>query len=114
MLGCLSTVVAAVACFTLWESVESLLVLVAFATVYGLFAAGFTATWARMSTVITDDVTAGPIVFALLNCGNGIGNVVAGPIGGFLVSAAKSAEFSASSFYKWVLISPEFPCSQVP
>ncbi|KAI0142967.1 major facilitator superfamily domain-containing protein [Xylariaceae sp. FL1272] len=104
LLACLSTVVAAVACFTLWKLAESLPVLVVFAMVYGFFAAGFTATWARMSTAITDDVSGGPIVFTLLNFGKGIGNVAAGPIGGSLISAAKSAGSSSSSPYELVVV----------
>ncbi|KAG6362586.1 hypothetical protein INS49_007678 [Diaporthe citri] len=45
--------------------------LIFFAMVYGFFGSGFTAIWARMSTAITDDVTATPIVFTLLNFGKG-------------------------------------------
>ncbi|KAI0425731.1 major facilitator superfamily domain-containing protein [Xylaria sp. FL1042] len=104
ILACSSTVVAAVACFTLWRLAESLPVLVIFAITYGFFGAGFTATWARMSTAVTDDVTAGPIVFSLLNFGKGIGNVLAGPIGGSLVSISKSTAGPSSLSYRWVII----------
>ncbi|KAI0115574.1 major facilitator superfamily domain-containing protein [Nemania sp. FL0031] len=99
ILACASTLVAAVACLTLWGLAGSLPVLVVFAVVYGFFGAGFTAIWARMSTAITDDVTAGPIVFTLLNFGKGIGNVLAGPIGGTLVSASRSTEAPSSSYH---------------
>lgn len=103
VLACLSTIVAAIACLTLWGLSKSLPVLIIFAIVYGFFGAGFTATWARMSTAITDDVTAGPIVFTLLNFGKGIGNVLAGPIGGTLVSISKSTETPSLS-YRWVIV----------
>ncbi|KAI1165166.1 major facilitator superfamily domain-containing protein [Nemania serpens] len=103
VLACSSTIVAAIACLTLWGLAKSLPVLIIFAIVYGFFGAGFTATWARMSTAITDDVTAGPIVFTLLNFGKGIGNVLAGPIGGTLVSISKSAETPSLS-YRWVIV----------
>ncbi|MCJ1449270.1 MAG: hypothetical protein MMC23_009790 [Stictis urceolatum] len=69
LLACLSTVIAAIACLTMWRLAESLPVLIVFAVVYGFFGAGFTAIWARMSTAVTDDMTAGPIVFSLLNFG---------------------------------------------
>ncbi|CAH0054098.1 unnamed protein product [Clonostachys solani] len=102
VLACLSTVVAAVASLTLWRLATSLPPLIVFALLYGFFGAGFTAIWARMSSAITDDVTAGPIVFSLLNFGKGIGNVLAGPIGGLLMSASKSTA-PAMSFH-WIIV----------
>ncbi|POS71618.1 hypothetical protein DHEL01_v209984 [Diaporthe helianthi] len=106
VLACLSTAVAAAACFTMWRLAESLTVLILFAIVYGFFGAGFTAIWARMSTAITDDVTAGPIVFILLSFGKGIGNVLAGPIGGLLVSNPTSTGPPplSSGSYRWVIV----------
>ena len=103
VLACVSTLVAAIACLTIWRLAESLTVLIVFAIVYGFFGAGFTAIWGRMSTAITDDVTAGPIVFSLLNFGKGIGNVLAGPVGGLLVSHPKSGGTSSFS-YHWVIV----------
>lgn len=104
ILACLSTVVAAIACFTMWRLAESLTVLIFFAVVYGFFGAGFTAIWARMSTAVTDDATAGPIVFTLLNFGKGIGNVLAGPIGALLTSKPSLAGAPTSSSYRWVIV----------
>lgn len=104
ILACLSTIIAAIACFTMWRLAESLTVLIFFAIVYGFFGAGFTAIWARMSTAVTDDVTAGPIVFTLLNFGKGVGNILAGPIGGLLVSKPDSAGTPLSSSYRWVIV----------
>ncbi|GAD97227.1 hypothetical protein FG11573.1 [Paecilomyces variotii No. 5] len=104
ILACLSTIVAAMACLTMWRLAQSLPVLIVFAIVYGFFGAGFTAIWARMSTAITDDLTAGPIVFSLLNFGKGIGNVLAGPVGGFLVSRSKSAGSPSALSYRWVIV----------
>ncbi|EXJ92425.1 hypothetical protein A1O3_00976 [Capronia epimyces CBS 606.96] len=108
LLACLSTLVAAVACLAVWRLAHSLPVLIIFAVAYGFFGAGFTAIWARMSTAITDDVTAGPIIFSLLNFGKGIGNVAAGPVGGFLVSSSKStgtqSQSPSSLSYRWVIV----------
>ncbi|KAI1321553.1 major facilitator superfamily domain-containing protein [Xylariaceae sp. FL0255] len=106
ILACLSTTVAATASLTLWKlsgSTDSLPILIVFALAYGFFAAGYTATWARMSTAIADDVTAVPMVFCLLNFGKGIGNVLAGPIGGLLVFASESSGPPSSS-YRWIII----------
>ncbi|KAI1171094.1 major facilitator superfamily domain-containing protein [Nemania sp. FL0916] len=103
-LACLSTVMAAVASLTLWRLAQSLTPLVVFAVIYGFFAAGFTATWARMSTAITDDAKAGPFVFCLMNFGKGIGNVLAGPIGGLLISIPESNGTLSSLPYYWVTV----------
>lgn len=104
VLACLSTIVAATACLAMWRLAKSLPVLIVFAIVYGFFGAGFTAIWARMSTAISDDGTSGPIIFSLLNFGKGIGNVLAGPIGGFLVSSSRSTGTPSSLSYRWVIV----------
>ncbi|KAF9769872.1 hypothetical protein IL306_012637 [Fusarium sp. DS 682] len=80
-----STLMAAVATLTICRLPGSFPVLIGFTILYGFFGAGFAAIWARMSTTVTDDVTAGPIVFGRLNFGKGVGNVLTGPIGGLLV-----------------------------
>ncbi|CAG9982767.1 unnamed protein product [Clonostachys byssicola] len=102
VLACLSTAVAAVASLTLWNLATSLPPLIVFALLYGFFAAGFTAIWARMSTAITDDATSMPIVFSLLNFGKGVGNVLAGPIGGLLMSASKPT--TESMIFHWIIV----------
>ncbi|KAL4970839.1 major facilitator superfamily domain-containing protein [Aspergillus stella-maris] len=106
LLACLSTVTSAIATLTMWRLASSLPPLIVFAIVYGFFGAGFTAIWARMSTAITDDATAGPIVFALLNFGKGVGNVLAGPIGGALVSGSSYGDSKGSgpAGYRWVIV----------
>lgn len=104
ILACLSTIVAATACFAIWRLAESLPILIIFAIVYGFFGTGFTAIWARMSTAITDDMTALPIIFSLLNFGKGIGNVLAGPIGGSLVSNSDSTGSPSSLSFRWVIV----------
>ncbi|KAI0912395.1 major facilitator superfamily domain-containing protein [Ustulina deusta] len=104
VLACSSTIVAAVASLALWRLAKSLPVLVVFAIVYGFFGAGFTATWVRMSSAVTDDVTAAPIVFSLLNFGKGIGNVLAGPIGGSLISISTSTGTPTPLSYHWIII----------
>lgn len=111
ILACASSLVAAIASFFMWRIADSTGILIGFAILYGFFGAGFTAVWARMSTTVTNDATAGPVVFALLNLGKGIGNVLAGPIGGLLVyrsSALREApstdEARDSSSYNWVIV----------
>lgn len=101
-LGCLSTTVAAFACLCLWRLATSLPLLALFAIVYGFFGTGLTAIWARWCMTITDDVTAGLVIFTLLSFGKGVGNVLAGPIGGLLVFNPKSPGSSPSN-YRWVI-----------
>jgi hypothetical protein len=57
-----------------------------------------------MSTSITDDETAGTIVFSLLNFGKGIGNVLAGPVGGALIANSDLTGHRASSSYRWIVV----------
>ncbi|KAF5586853.1 monocarboxylate transporter 12 [Fusarium pseudoanthophilum] len=108
--GHTSTLVAAVTTVTIWGLADSFPVLIGYTILYGFFGAGFTTIWARMSTTITDDATAGPIVFDLLNFGKGVGNVLAGPIGGQLVhnNSARQHSSAAESLippsYYWVII----------
>ncbi|KAF5694880.1 monocarboxylate transporter 2 [Fusarium denticulatum] len=85
-------------------------VLIGFTILYGFFGAGFTAIWARMSTTITDDATAGPIIFGLLCFGKGVGDVLASPIGGLLVYNSSALQHSSASeslipsSFHWVII----------
>lgn len=104
VLACTSTIAAAFACLIIWRIAKSLPVLIVFAIIYGFFGAGFTSLWARLSTTITDEVTSGPIIFSLLNVGKGIGNVLAGPVGGFLISDSKSSGNSSSLSYHWIIV----------
>lgn len=104
VLACLSTTVAAISSFTLWRLANSLSVLITFAILYGFFGAGFTALWGRMSTSIIDDVTAGPMIFSLLNFGKGVGNVLSGPIGGILASNTRSVGNSSPMAYRGVIV----------
>ncbi len=80
-----STLVASIAVYTCWGLAHTFGVLLAFALIYGFFGAGYTATWARMGTTISSEPTAAFAVFGLLNLGKGVGDVLAGPIGGALL-----------------------------
>ncbi|GJN73963.1 hypothetical protein PLICBS_008047 [Purpureocillium lilacinum] len=91
-LAALTTAAAATAALTLWGLGRSLPPLAIFAIVYGFFGGGYTALWARMSTAVSNNPTAMPMIFGLFNFGKGIGNVLAGPISGGLMSSARSDE----------------------
>lgn len=106
ILATTAVAVAATACLTVWQLAHSMALLALFAIVYGFFAAGYTAMWARMSTSIAaGDTASAPLVFSLLNFGKGLGNIFAGPIGGGLV-AKGSSQFGGGTAlaYRWVVI----------
>lgn len=81
-----STLIASVAVYVCWGLAKSFRVLLVFSIVYGFFGAGYTALWARMGTTISNEPTAQFAAFGLLNLGKGVGNVLAGPIGGALLT----------------------------
>ena len=81
-----STVIAGVAAYACWGLAHTFPILILFSIIYGFFGAGYTATWARMGTLISSEPTAAFTAFGLLNFGKGVGNVLAGPIGGALVT----------------------------
>lgn len=83
-----STLVAALAAYTSWGLAHSLPPLLVFSLLYGFFAAGYTATWARMGTAVSSEPTVAFTVFGLLNFGKGVGNVLTGPISGSLLVSA--------------------------
>lgn len=83
-----SALIAAIIVYAAWGIAHTFGVLVAFALIYGFFAAGYTATWARMGSKISSEPSTAFTAFGLLNFQKGIGNVLAGPIGGSLLSNA--------------------------
>ncbi|KAI4715573.1 major facilitator superfamily transporter [Aureobasidium sp. EXF-10727] len=96
-----STAMAAIAVLGVWKVASSLPVLIVFGILYGFFAAGFTAIWARITSSVTDDVGTAAVVFGLLNFQKGLGNVLAGPIGGVLVDVRGGM---GSGVYRWVIV----------
>jgi MFS family permease len=99
-----STVMSSIAVLACWGMARQYAVLIVFAIVYGFFGAGYTAMWARMGTAVSSDPTAAFAAFGLLNLGKGVGNVVAGPVGGSLLgSAVDSTKFGVGKFEGVVL-----------
>ncbi|KAI5357336.1 putative major facilitator superfamily, MFS transporter superfamily [Septoria linicola] len=80
-----SALVAGIAVYTCWGLAQTFGVLTVFALLYGFFGAGYTAMWARMGSAVASEPSAAFAAFGLLNFGKGIGNVLAGPIGGALL-----------------------------
>ena len=76
----LSTIVAAVASFTLWGFAHDLAPLVVFTLLFGFFAYGFSSMRARIGTALSEEPTAALATFGIFVCCQGVGNVLAGPI----------------------------------
>lgn len=99
-----SSAMAAIASLTLWGLARSLAPLIIFALIYGFFGYGYISMRVRMGTAITGEPTAALATFAIFCFGQGVGNVLAGPISsGLLSKMADRADYGASR-YKAVVI----------
>lgn len=101
-----SALVAGVMIYTCWGLAHSLALLIVFSLVYGFFASGYTALWARMGTAVSSEPSAAFAAYGMLNVGKGIGNVLAGPISGLLLrSDVNPHGYGAGSYEAVVLFS---------
>ncbi|KAH0341869.1 MFS general substrate transporter, partial [Aureobasidium melanogenum] len=100
-LALLSTAAAAISVLGIWKVASSLPVLIVFGILYGFFAAGFTAIWARITSSVTNDVGTAPVIYGLLNFQKGLGNVLTGPIGAALIGRNAT---TASGIFRWVIL----------
>lgn len=99
-----SSAVTAVVSFTLWGLAHSLYPLMFFALTYGFFGYGYLSMRVRMGTAVTGEPTSALVMFAIFCFGQGVGNVLAGPIsGGLLLKAVNSEDYGASR-YKSIVI----------
>lgn len=83
-----STVGAVVSIFIIWGFSTSIGVLYLFCSVYGLFAGAFSSTWSVVAQeVLKSEPSADfSMVFAFLEAGRGVGNIVSGPLSTVLVN----------------------------
>lgn len=96
--------VAAIASLTLWGLARSLAPLIVFALVYGFFGYGYISMRVRMGTAVTGESTAALATFAIFCFGQGVGNVLAGPISSALLSRVINTADYGASRYKAVVI----------
>ncbi len=99
-----STLISAVAALTLWGLARSLAVLIVFSLVYGFFAAGYVAMWARMASAVNDGPTAALSTYSLFCFGKGVGNVAAGPISANLIQSVTVIGSYGVMKYKAVIL----------
>ncbi|KAI5237525.1 MFS general substrate transporter [Aureobasidium subglaciale] len=95
-----STVVA----LTLWGLAKSLVTLVIFALVYGFFAYAFLAMRVRMGTAVAAEQSDTMIMFCLFSFAQGIGNVLAGPISGMLLTPDVAVHEYGYGKYKTLIV----------
>ncbi|KAK4556597.1 hypothetical protein LTR86_006168 [Recurvomyces mirabilis] len=104
VLAASAALVPGVAAFTAWGLSHTFAVLVVFAIIYGFFAAGYTALWGRMGMKISSDPSAAFAAFGLFNFQKGLGNVLAGPIGGALLSnVVEIGSYGANKYGRTVI-----------
>jgi MFS family permease len=82
----ISTLVTAAASLVLWGLARSIGPLIAFALIYGFFGYGYVSLRVHMGTAITKDPTAALATFSIFCFGQGVGNVLAGPISASLLT----------------------------
>lgn len=100
-----SPLVAGVAAYTCWGLAHNIALLAVFASIYGFFGAGYTALWGRIGMKISSEPAGAFTVYGLLNFGKGVGNVLAGPIGGALTTrGVKIEEYGTGKYEEVVLL----------
>ena len=118
VLLCASPLGAAVAALALWGPARGLPALAGFAVVWGFFASGFVALWARMGTRLGGGARAdgtregdakGDESVALTSLGmfsfqKGIGNVIAGPVSGVLLQTGSVAGGAYAGRYFGIVV----------
>ncbi|KAI5198608.1 MFS general substrate transporter [Aureobasidium subglaciale] len=95
-----STIVA----LTLWGLAKSLAALIIFAFVYGFFAYAFLAMRVRMGTAVAAEQSDTMVMFCLFSFAQGIGNVLAGPISGVLLTSGVDVHEYGFARYKTLII----------
>lgn len=103
LLAISSTLVAAVAVYGCWGVAHSFGLLVVFSLLYGFFGAGYTALWGRMGTAVSGEPTGAFAAFGFLNFGKGIGNMLAGPVGGALLKKVVHVDSYGTTKYELVV-----------
>lgn len=99
-----SSLIASVVSYTCWGFAHGFALLAMFAIVFGLFGAGYTALWGRMGTKVSAEPSAAFAAFGLLNLGKGIGNILAGPIGGALLHSVVAKDEYGTVRYKGIVL----------
>lgn len=100
----ISTLVTAVASLTIWGFARSLGPLISFALIYGFFGYGYVSLRVHMGTAVTSDPTAALATFSIFCFGQGVGNVLAGPISAVLLSRIVAIGDYGAVRYKSVVI----------
>jgi MFS family permease len=104
LLAFASTVVAAAVVYGCWGVAHTFGVLTVFSLFYGFFGAGYTALWGRMGTAVSSEPTGAFAAFGCLNFGKGVGNILAGPVGGALLKEIVHVRSYGATRYESVIL----------
>ena len=106
ILAGISTIVAGLIVYTGWGLAHTFPALAVFSLIYGFFASGYTALWLRMGTAVTSERSSAFAAYGFLNVGKGLGNILAGPVSGLLLSKTVDlAGYGAGRYEAVVLFS---------
>ncbi|RDW67845.1 hypothetical protein BP6252_09241 [Coleophoma cylindrospora] len=104
VLAMASGLIAAAAAFILWGLARSLGPLIAFTLIYGFFGYGFAALRARLGLAVSGEPAAALAVFSIFCAGQGVGNVMAGPVSaGLLSNVIRVGSYGASKYRTMVI-----------
>lgn len=99
-----SSAITAVVSLALWGMARSLSALILFALTYGFFGYGYLSMRVRMVTAVTNEPAAALTMFSIFCFGQGVGNVLAGPISGALLSGTVNRVAYGAAKYKAIII----------
>ncbi|KAI4285598.1 MAG: hypothetical protein L6R38_000500 [Xanthoria sp. 2 TBL-2021] len=100
----ISSLMSGMAILGLWGMASSILRLIAFAMVYGIFAGGFVVLWARMGTALSPSPSLALITFSAFACERGVGSVATGPISSALLTAEVNTEEYGIGRFKNIIL----------
>ena len=96
----LSSFMSAVAALLLWGLARTLVTLIFFSLIYGLFAGGYVVLWQRFGTALTEDPRT---VYNLMAFGKGVGNIATGPISVALLTKPIVAGYGMGKYEPLIL-----------
>ena len=96
-----TSALAAISSLTLWGLGQSVSFLILFAMIYGFFAYAYLAMRVRIGTTVAAEPNDQMTMFCIFSFGQGIGNVLAGPISGALLTANANVDVHEYGYFRY-------------
>ena len=96
-----TSAVAAISSLTLWGLAQSLSFLILFAMIYGFFAYAYLAMRVRIGMAVAAEPNDSMTMFCIFSFSQGIGNVLAGPISGALLTANADVDAHEYGYFRY-------------